>query len=156
VGWSSPNDRDVCRWCRVNTEDYIAETALRAKEFLFYKNGKPKGYDHNLALFTLHKVLRAWPADVSPNAQCFEWMGSYNYYDAGIAELTLHDARRGDSLSDQVLCNAAAGILSATKGSRLLVPRRGTSQGASSGPILHVNSGSLFFRCAQIPRRFRR
>jgi hypothetical protein len=98
------------------TEDAIAETVRLAKQALFDKEGKPKEHAHYIALLTFHTVLRPVleSEKIRHDGNYVEWRGDLFLYDAGIAELLLVEARDGDPTADQLLCNAAAVILSAT------------------------------------------
>lgn len=104
----------------MNVENAIEQTVSLAKAFLFDKNGHPKGFNHYLANLTLTTVIRS-PSELAParSPGCyveFEWEGSPFVYDLGIAEILLEKANGGSIAEDQILCNAAAILLSATKG----------------------------------------
>ena len=47
-------------------EDAIAQTAVTATDLLFDEDGKPKGHDHFLALYTLSTILRPTTASEAP------------------------------------------------------------------------------------------
>ena len=96
-------------------EDAIAQTAVTATDLLFDEDGKPKGHDHFLALYTLSTILRPTTASEAGH-DLIDWHGSLYTYDAGIAVLFLDDAHKGDHTADRVLCNAAAVLLVTTGG----------------------------------------
>jgi hypothetical protein len=104
----------------MNVENAIEQTVSLAKTFLFDKDGHPKGFNHYLAHLTLTTVIRS-PSELTParSPGCyveFEWEGSPFVYDLGIAEILLEKANGGSIAEDRILCNAAAILLSATKG----------------------------------------
>lgn len=119
----------------MSDEIAIEETVARARELLFDEDGKPKGPKHFAMRFTLATVLRPASGTDSVHLQAGQSLidvrSTVYVYDAGVAELLLHDARNGDPFSDQVLRNAAALILDATGGlsdGRLRALHRGTSK----------------------------
>lgn len=95
----------------------IAETADKAKQLLFDKEGNPKQSGHYLALLTLHTILQPKAAHQGlPDPLLVRWRSKDYVYMSAIAALLLQEARDGDAVSDQVLCNAAAIMLDATGG----------------------------------------
>jgi hypothetical protein len=93
----------------------IAETATKAKQLLFDKDGSPKGNRHFMALLAMHLLCKpvqqfgSGPADYN-----FCWCDAWFGYDPKAGEILIQGARSGDYTSDGMLCCAAAMILDAT------------------------------------------
>jgi hypothetical protein len=98
-------------------DDAIKETAALARQLLLDKKGKLRGNEHYLASLTLLVLIR--PANLIGSSHsakegvcAINWQGRPMIYESGIAEILLREAREGDPTCDQLLCNAAAIMLS--------------------------------------------
>ena len=101
-----------------DVEFAIADTADRAKSMLD-DEGNLRGEEEYLKLLTVDTVFRpVKPSDRTnprPGLGFISWRGKLMVYDANLAAGFMAGAKSGDYVCDQVVCNAAALVLSATK-----------------------------------------